>query len=58
MGLDELILENSTSEEIEITLKAENASKQYILDEEKQFEFHQVRMIQCFPNFVFGFQQI
>ena len=40
MGLDELILENSTSEEIEITLKAENASKQYILDEEKQFEFH------------------
>lgn len=40
MGLDELILENSTSEEIEITLKAENASNQYILEEEKELEFH------------------
>ena len=40
MGLDELILENSTSEEIEITLKAENASNQYILEEEKELAFH------------------
>ena len=40
MGLDELILENSTSEEIEITLKAENASNQYILEKENELEFH------------------
>ena len=39
MGLDELVLENSTSEEIEITLKAENASNQYILEKEKELEF-------------------
>ena len=40
MGLDELILENSTSEKIEITLKAENVSSQYILEEEKELAFH------------------
>ena len=40
MGLDELILENTTFEEIEITLKAENASNQYILEEEKELEFY------------------
>ena len=40
IGLDELVLENSSSENLEITLKAENASNQYILEEEKDLEFH------------------
>lgn len=50
MGLDQLTLENSASEEIEITLKAENASNQYISEEQKELEFH---IEFKFPNLTF-----
>lgn len=48
-GLDDLIIENSNTEFIEITLTATNASKQFIIDTEKEEGFQIDFQIQM-PN--------